>query len=345
MRFKASSRSAQKARAEIEALITDRLVRSGVVRGAWAAGVALLALNPSSVAYACSCSPDSLSLALQVERADNVLVAKITGCAADRLSKDGYCHGHGWTFQTIEDLKGSNAVIRQEPWDSSGAVTSCDVALKVGETYLLFLREGRTYMCSGTLILSRSNTLGEIGTSEVGARRIEVLRAFRDGAIDRVTGPWYFVNRGWSCAVEHLLDGASMSFNYQIEWPPNARPAGAAAVPEPGPYFSVVPFPRVELAGPTLLEVDGDPVPLTRHTVTWPEGASHSSEGLRGDAALALLETMSRPVEMVYSGTRPGRDGTAEHFRAITHTALFRDAARQFMECMAAHPRRDAGRN
>lgn len=317
-------------------MLTGFLVRMRGVRRAVSTCVVFLALNPVSVTHACSCRQDS-SLESQYGYADNVLIARISGCAPDRLYKDGYCRSHGWTFETIEDLKGSDAVVRAQPWDADGAVSSCDIALKVGETYLLFLREGRTGFCSGTVNLSSNDKIGEIGSPEVGARQIEVLRAYRDGVIDRVTAPWYFIDRGWGCAIEHHFGGAHVRFSYLHAWPPNARPPGAGPVPDPGPYFSVVSIPRAELVGPTLLEVDGDAVPLTRQTVTIPDVTTYSREGVEGDAVLRLLDTMNRPVEVVFSGTRSSHGGVVEHFRATTHTALFRDAAARFAACMAAH--------
>lgn len=326
--------------------MTQFLLRIGATRSALTTCVVLLALNPTGVTHACSCTLESTSLENKYEWADNVLIARISGCAPDRLQEDGYCRGHGWTFETIEELKGSNAVVRVQPGDADGVLTSCDVALKVGETYLLFLREGRTSFCSGTLNLSRNDDeFGEIGFHEFATRQIEVLRAYRDGAIERVTGPWYFIDRGWGCAIEHQFDGAHISISYQRAWPPEAVLwPGAGPVPEPGPFLSVVPLPRAVLVGPAQLQVDGKPVPLTRETVTWSGADAHTREGAKGDAVLALLDAMNRPVELVFSGTRSGRGGADEPFAATTHTALFRDAAARFSACMASHAGQDAGR-
>src|SRR5262245_50586141 len=90
----------------------------------------LLALNPCTVTYACSCAVTTLEQ--RYARADNILIAKISGCTADKLSENGYCSSQGWTFETIEDLKGSNA--QALPSDAGPAVSSCDIDLKIGET-------------------------------------------------------------------------------------------------------------------------------------------------------------------------------------------------------------------
>ena len=105
--------------------------------------VAGLTLVHWSEVRACSCLPGA-TLDQQYNNAHNVLVAKISGCAPSYLGEDGYCRQHHWTFETIENLKGSNAYVLVQR--DEGGWNTCDMSLKVGETYLLFLREGRTYL-------------------------------------------------------------------------------------------------------------------------------------------------------------------------------------------------------
>jgi hypothetical protein len=314
------------------------LASSYFVRVLVAVSMGVFALDPFAVAHACSCMVATLEQ--EHAWADNVLIARVSGCAPERLDEEGFCRRHGWTLEPIEDLKGSSATVRVLPSDAELAVSSCDQALRVGDTYLLFLRAGRIEACAGTLNLSRNETIGEPGTPEVGARQIEVLRAYRDGAIDRVTSPWYFFDRGWECAIEHRLDGAILSFNYLHTWPADAiwvdgeKPPGAGPAPERALSFSLRPYPPYDFVGVPLLEVDGDPVALTSHPGIDPLPITFAATG---DGVLDLLKKMRRPVEVVFSGARSQNDGTAEPFRATTHTALFGDAAARFEACRAAH--------
>ena len=302
-----------------------------------AVSMGVFALDPVAVAYACSCIVATLEQ--EYAGADNVLIARVSGCAPDRLDKGGNCSRHGWTLEPIEDLKGSNASVRVLPSDTEMG-SPCDQPLRVGDSYLLFLRAGRIPACAGILNLSRNETIGEPGTPEFGAGQIEVLRAYRDGAIDRVTSPWYFFDRGWECAIEHRLNGAILRFNYLHTWPADAiwasgeKPPGAGPVPERALSFSLQPYPSYDFVGVPLLEVDGDPVALTSYPGTDPLPITFAANG---DGVLELLEKMKRPVEVVFSGARSRSDGTAEPFRATTHTALFGDAAARFEACRAAH--------
>lgn len=115
-----------------------------------------------------------------------MLVARITGCAPARLTDSGTCLSHSWTFETVEDLKGSNAMVRTLPSDEEPVVNTCDLAPKVGATYLLFMHDGRTSRCSGTHEL-------EAGQAD---QVVETLRAHRDGATNRITDPWHFTDNG-----------------------------------------------------------------------------------------------------------------------------------------------------
>jgi hypothetical protein len=68
------------------------------------------------------------------------------------------------------------------------------------------LEAGRTELCSGTDTLS-----GERGAPKM--REVEVLRAYRDGTIERITNPWHFSDNGWICALDHQMEGIHMHFN------------------------------------------------------------------------------------------------------------------------------------
>jgi len=286
-----------------------------------------VALNSWSVASACSCRPGT-TLEQQYEGADTILIAKISGCAPDRLSENGYCHGHGWAFETVENLKGSSAAGGVQPSDAGSAITSCDISLKVGDTYLLFLRTGRTYLCTGTGSLS-----GENGVRKM--REVEILRAYRDGAITRITNPWHFSDSGWQCSIDHQFEGADIRFTYQYAMPSMAGQQGGGTLPKPIPRMMVRMIDPV--GGPTLFSINADPVPLTRSTVELPRGTRFSFEMTHGDAALALLDRMSSPAELVVTGTRSASDGTTEPFRAITHTAGVPQLAAEFKACVGAH--------
>jgi hypothetical protein len=290
-------------------------------------GVLLVATNLSSVACACSCFPGA-TLQRQYEQADTIVIAKISGCAADRLSRQGYCHSHGWTFETVENLKGTHAAVRVQSSDASPVRSSCDLSLKVGDTYVLFLSDGRTYQCSGTGSLSDENGARKL-------RDVEVLRAYRDGAIPRITDPWYFSDSGWECEIDHHFDGAYLLFSYLYGLPPHQQGAAAPSNPVPNVTLSLVqPF---ELVEPPLFQVGDERVSLTRTLMRPPGQPAFSLDGLHGDSALALLDTMSEPTEVVVSGTRRAADVPAQPFRATTHTAAVRELAAQFKACIASH--------
>jgi len=289
-----------------------------------------IALGPYGVAYACSCRPGT-TLEQQYEQADNILIAKISGCTPARLSADGSCRAHGWTFDTIEDLKGSHAAVKTQPFDAGPVMSTCDLSLKVGETYLLFLSDGRTGQCSGT------RPLGD----EVVADEIEVLRAYRDGAITRVTSAWHFADNGSMCTIRHQLPDVSMTFNYQYQRSQMELAQGADALTRPILNMTLMPSAAFDFAGPTLLEVDGKSVPLTRITGRLPR----SVDIVTGDAVMELLDAMTHSVEVVVSGERstyiaPSKHiGPVQTFRATTRTDLIEKAAGAFKACVEAHPR------
>jgi hypothetical protein len=275
------------------------------------------------VAGACSCRPD-VTLAQKYQQADHILVAKISGCAPERLSSDGLCRHHGWTFDTVENLKGSDARVRALSSDSGQAVNTCDLSLTVGETYLLFLKDGRSDQCSGTGSLS----------GDSGARRrsdVDILRAYRDGAMSRIIDPWHFSDGGWKCTIDHLLEGgvhASLSYAY-------APPPGNAVAMTPSPTFTLRLSGGFDVVGPTAFEVNGEPVALTRKVVRLPDGRAFSLELMQGDTVLDLLDTLSRPTELVVSGHRSAAGRATEAFRATTNTARIAEAAEKFRACVA----------
>jgi hypothetical protein len=92
-------------------------------------------------------------------------------CAPDRLSADGSCRSHGWTFETLENLKGTEARVRLLPSDSREVVDTCDVSLKVGDTYVLFLEAARTKLCSGTGVCCGARVRVDYALSEIVAER------------------------------------------------------------------------------------------------------------------------------------------------------------------------------
>jgi hypothetical protein len=279
------------------------------------------------VAGACSCRPE-VTLAQKYQQADHILIAKISGCAPDRLSSEGVCRNHGWSFDTLENLKGSDAQVRALPSDASQAVNTCDLALTVGETYLLFLKDGRSYQCSGTGNLS----------GDSGARRrsdVEILRAYRDGAMSSIIDPWHFWDGGWQCTIDHLLDGgvhASFSYAYT---PPPLRPQDQGALMKPMPTFTLRLSGSFDFVGTTAFEVNGDSVSLTRKAVRLPDGRTFSLELMQGDTVLDLLNTLSRPTELVVSGHRSASGREPEAFRATTNTSRIAEAAAKFRACVA----------
>lgn len=290
--------------------------------------VFFVAISFSSFAHGCSCRPGT-TLAQLYERADNILIAKITGCAQDRLSPDDSCRSHGWTFETVEDLKGTDAAVRALPSDSGPVANTCDISLELRETYLLFLSEGRTYLCSGTASLD-----GKAGVRKM--REVEILRAYRDGTIDRITDPWHFTDSESGCVLFHQLDGVSLRFLYMYA----ARPMEGA-----GPIMTLHLAQPFDLVGPTVFEVNGERIPLTRHTVEPSRAPAPSIVGLprmsidsvRGDKALALLDTMSEFAAISVSGMRATPHTPAEQFHTTANTTQIRDAVAQFKACVAAH--------
>ncbi|MBM0104702.1 hypothetical protein JM946_08085 [Steroidobacter sp. S1-65] len=289
----------------------------------------LLLAGLSRVASACTCRP-GLSLEEHYQRADHILIAKITGCAPDRLSQDGQCRDHGWTFDTIENLKGSEARVQQRPASAGYVSDTCDIAFKIGELYLLFLEEGRTHACSGTGILS----------GETGARKqsdLEILRAYRDGTISKIVNPWYFSDSGWYCGIDHLLEGgAELRFGYVYGTPP--VPVRSSADGSPTPVMTLKLVGAFDVPRSTRLVIDGEPVPLTRATTQVTATYTYSADTVKGAAALAFVDRLMQPAELVFSGHRSVAGEPPKPFRATTNTAHAPDAAARFKACVAAHP-------
>lgn len=289
----------------------------------------LFAASPWSVAYACSCRPGT-TLQQHYEGADNILVAKISGCAPDQLSNEGYCRNHSWSFETVENLKGSDARIRVSPAAAGTAISTCDLALKVGETYLLFLQDGRTDLCSGTGALS-----GDSGARKL--REVEILRAYRNRTLSRITDPWHFLDSGWVCAIDHQLTGASIHFSYLYSLPPAILQQRGGTLQKPVPRMILRLDGPFEFVGPALFRVNDAPIPLTRTTSALPNGRKFSVDLVNGDAALALLDSMKPPAEIVVSGTRSTPHGASESFHTATDTAQVPELAAKFKACIAAH--------
>lgn len=283
------------------------------------------------VAFACSCRP-GLSLEEQYRHSDHILIAKLSGCAPDRLSQDGYCRDHGWTFDTVENLKGSDARVRPEPPNAPYIADTCDMSLKVGEAYLLFLQDGRASQCSGTGMLSGA----------AGARKqsdLEILRAYRDGKIKRIVNPWYFSDPGWHCGIEHLLEGgAELRFGYAYGTPPMLSQKRVGELPKPKPIMTLKLVGPVDVLGSARLEIDGESVPLTRKTVQLSTSYTYSADSVEGAAALAVLDSLMQPSALVFSGSRSVAGGPPELFRATTTTTHAAAAAASFRTCVAAHP-------
>lgn len=297
----------------------------------WTLLCVLLLASLSRVALACTCRP-GLSLEEHYRRADHVLVAKISGCAPDRLSREGYCREHGWTFETVENLKGSDAQVRQQPPDARYIADTCDISLKVGQAYLLFLLDGRTYQCSGTGALS----------GESGARKqseLEILRAYREGKLKRIVNPWYFSDSGWYCGIDHLLEGgAELRLGYVHGTPPTSIQKTAGESPKPNPVMTLRLVEPFEINGPARLEIDGQAVALTRSTHRLGDSYTYTVDTVRGPAALVLLDRLMQPSEFVFSGKRSLAGSVPEPFRATTSSAFAADAAARFRDCVAAHP-------
>ena len=296
----------------------------------WTLFCILLLASLSQVAFACTCRP-GLSLEEHYRRADHILIAKISGCRPDRLSQDGHCRDHGWSFETVENLKGSDARVRQRTPTAGYIADTCDIALKVAEEYLLFLQDGRTYQCSGTGILS----------GESGARKqsdLEILRAYRDGKIKEIVNPWYFSDPGWSCGIEHLLDGgAELRFGYLYGKHPMLFQKGEGVSSKPDPVMTLKLVQPFDVVGAARLEIDGESVPLTRTTAQLSGAYTYTTDVVKGPAALAVLDRLMQRSELAFSGNRSD-GGPPEPFRATTSTAHAAEAAAKFKDCIAAHP-------
>lgn len=111
---------------------------------------------------------------------------------------------------------------------------------------------------------------------------------------------------------------------------------GKDAPSTPSTNLTLVAPQQFEFVGPVLLEVNGRSMPLTSHTVSLPRAAGPLSiAGVSGDAALALFDMLSMPVEVIVSGRRITPGGSQEAYRAVTHTRWLHEAAAQFGVCAA----------
>jgi hypothetical protein len=295
----------------------------------WIAAVAA-SLLPVDLSFACACGP-MVTEQERYDAADSIVVGKLSRCVSGEPDKRGYCgRGRGEAFfDVIEVLKGSKEPLPLER-RRLGGVTDCDLNGTIGETYLLFVTaDDHPALCSG------SGPLG--GEASTGPRQtLKVLREYRDEITSDLSGAWFYADDGRACSIVHPFAEAVLKFEYLY------------ARPQPQPMLSVH-LRLGMLVDTAVLLVDGSQVPLSRQTFEiHPPGPSSETflfvrDVTRGDAAIALLESMSKPVEVVVSGTSgsnrrndpPG--AFTRPFRAATRTTLLAPAATQFKACMADH--------
>ena len=218
--------------------------------------VLVLLLCVSHGAQGTSCiGPDSL--ADRYRSADAIVVGQVSACAGNAVPDSGRCPGEKYQVTVLEVLKDSIPARDHSAVFQGVGEMGCGLIFRIGHQYLLFLDS------SGQLMPSQNAYLGGGFPGARGDHEsVAILRQFRDGDIDDLSGPWRFQDTGLTCFVSHAFDGARIgfSFNYgEQSERPMIRQEGS------GPKGEVI----YKFAGPS--PQTGRPVFEAATTFTGPE--------------------------------------------------------------------------
>ena len=73
---------------------------------------------------------------------------------------------------------------------------------------------------------------GEDPESIAAQKRLDILREYRDGAIDDFSEPWRFTDTGSACQIFHAFPGGTLTFGYAHDW---SNPKIVILARRPGP--------------------------------------------------------------------------------------------------------------
>jgi hypothetical protein len=175
------------------------------------------------------------TLAQSYEQSRGVFVAQVLGCADDAIRDNGKCEGNRYFFEAIEVLKEAN------PWiDFSGVypretsqtfLRGCRAGIisegapcfgrgfTLGATYLIFLNETGEidWSISGDLTAIDNEPVPPPSKSQILQAYLTILRDYRDGRIDDLAEPWFLIDSGDSCRLEHNVERQQISFSLSYD--------------------------------------------------------------------------------------------------------------------------------
>lgn len=277
----------------------------------------------SHSAAACSCK--SRTLQERYEHAENVGVARVIGCASGVLTAQGDCPDRKWAFEVVEVIKGSPS------GGTFGGLSTCDHQGRPGDLYLFF----------DTISLCTIKPL-EGQRADAAAKELQILREYRDGRTSDLSGHWTFNEDGGACVIAHRFDPAVIQFHYTYANPQPTSDVQIEGVPiDPGQVVAVVSLAQSNFSGPTQLEVGEERWDLSRRTlrITTRSPAptiTITQDVIVGEPAMALLDKMTQPLDVVVTGESVWRSGSGEPtpFRAVTRTTRLGEAAAAFKTCV-----------
>ena len=301
--------------------------------------VIIAALLVPAIAVATTCIAVQSTLQEDYELADAIVLAQASSCAEGEPVSGWNCEGQRFNLDVIEIIK--DAVPSR---DYAGAYQGADPGIgcggvyQLGGTYLIFL-DGE-----GGYSASIERVSGDDMRAFLAEQRLNILRQYRDGMVDDLSGPWWFMDTGVSCNVSHALAGGGISISFAYG-DTNVRVSGT---PRRGPdgelVFDVQPIPPGTAAipglrtttgptynfGDTVLSVNlgnvAELLParlsikvgnrswsLQQRTITvgtagWQQ-ESHSFV-VGGKPALEIINAMSSPSEIVITAVSAGNSGT-----------------------------------
>lgn len=196
-------------------------------------------------------------------------------------------------------------------------------------------------------------------------QRLDILRQYRDGVVDDLSGPWWFMDTSVSCNVNHRFAGGGISivfgyaaFKGRVSLAPSRGPNGelqfdVQPIPpaiehmlspkytgptyDPGDVVLAVSLKdAVELVpGSVSINVDSQTWPLFRRTITMSPTTSPQSTHsyvTGGAPALKIVAAMSRPTTVAISAARAGVVSTERPSASTTALVQFKTQTTQFVE-------------
>jgi hypothetical protein len=254
------------------------------VKNVFIAIIVLLGASLPIPAVACSC--DARTVADIYDRAQVLALVRV-GAMVPLVEADGK-RCRTWPLELIETYKGH--VTAEWLW-SSGDSASCGAHLAAGAHYLISTNDdGYVGLCDVRRLPEDPTTDGEI----------EVLNAFKAGAIPVLTQPWTFAESNKSCRISHRFPSGrgELRFYFEPDTPGrhDARPPGEnrgiQAAYEPGSVSLFVGYPfaqyLVEGTGRVIIGAKKWPTRRSLTEASWVSGY----EVVNGKDALEILSEL-----------------------------------------------------